>query len=164
MKTCWPLLVGILLGLPVHAEPLDDLLSSRQQFDLDLNWKQQRNTENLDTRELNALIAQAPHVEVRLNTARYVGHSGRIFISLPINIRGTVDSTALRMSWTTNGLFTNGSVTAGNRAKLFEGEITDSVMTDVFAITFEIDARQVYNNLRFQPVYEIELFQGPYAQ
>lgn len=92
-----------------------------------------------------------------MNTAPYVGQRGRIFIALPLNIRGSVDSSALRMSWTTNGLFSSGSLTAGNRVKLFEGEITEPVMTDVFDIIFEIDARQVYNNLRFEPVYDIEL-------
>jgi hypothetical protein len=152
------LLTALLACYPVHAERLDDSLSTQQQIEVDLKWKEQYNTENLDTRELNALIAQARHVEIRLNTAPYIGQRGRIFITLPLNIRGTADSSALRMSWTTNGLFSNGSLTAGNRVKLFEGEITERVMTDVFDITFEIDARQVYNNLRFEPVYDIELY------
>jgi len=147
-----------MIWLPAHGERLDDSLSTQQQFDLDLVWKQRGNTKNLDTRELNALTAQARHVEIRLNTAPYVGQRGRIFIALPLNIRGSVDSSALRMSWTTNGLFSSGSLTAGNRVKLFEGEITEPVMTDVFDIIFEIDARQVYNNLRFEPVYDIELY------
>ena len=158
MKTALLLLMSLSAALPASAERLDDSLSTQQQFDLDLNWKQQRNTENLNERELNALSARAPRVEIRLNTARYVGQRGKIFISLPIDIRGTGDSSALRMSWTTNGLFSNGSLTAGNRAKLFEGEITGAVMDDVFDITFDIDARQVYNNLRFQPVFDIETF------
>ena len=158
VKIYWLLLTSVLACIPVHAELLDDSLSTRQQFDLDLDWKQQHNTENLDERELNVLTAHARHVEVRLNTTRYRGQHGRIYIALPLNIRGTVDSTALRMSWTTNGLFSSGSVVAGNRARLFEGEISDSVMIDVFDITFEIDARQVYNNLRLQPVFEIEIF------
>lgn len=158
MKIRWLLIAFGMVYFPVHAEPLDDSLSTRQQFDLDLDWKQQDYSENFDEREQNALIARARYVEVRLNTARYIGQRGRIYIVLPLNIRGTVDSTALRMSWTTNGLFSSGSVIAGNRAKLFEGEITDSVMTDVFDITFEIDARQVYNNLRLQPAFDIEIF------
>ena len=158
VKHCWLLLAALMAGFPAQAERLDDSLSTQQQFDLDLVWKAQHNTESLDVRELNALTARARHVEIRLNTAPYVGQRGRIFITLPLNIRGTVDSSALRMSWTTNGLFSSGSLTAGNRVKLFEGEITEPVMTDVFDITFEIDARQVYNNLRFEPVYDIELF------
>jgi hypothetical protein len=157
MKTVL-LLMCLSVALPASAERLDDSLSTQQQFDLDLNWKQQRNTENLNERELNALTARAPRVEIRLNTSHYVGQRGKIFISLPIDIRGTGDSSALRMSWTTNGVFSSGSVTAGNRTKLFEGEITDAVMDDVFDITFDIDARQVYNNLRFQPVFNIETF------
>jgi len=158
MRAALLLLICLFAALPASAERLDDSLSTQQQFDLDLNWKQQRNTENLNERELNALSAHAPRVEIRLNTARFVGQRGKIFISLPIGIRGTGDSSALRMSWTTNGLFSNGSVTAGNRAKLFEGEISDAVMEDVFDITFDIDARQVYNNLRFQPIFDIETF------
>jgi hypothetical protein len=158
VKRCWLLLAVVMIWLPAHGERLDDSLSTQQQFDLDLVWKQRGNTKNLDTRELNALTAQARHVEIRLNTAPYVGQRGQIFIALPLNIRGSVDSSALRMSWTTNGLFSSGSLTAGNRVKLFEGEITEPVMTDVFDIIFEIDARQVYNNLRFEPVYDIELY------
>jgi len=152
------LLLCLSAALPASAERLDDSLSTQQQFDLDLRWKRQHNTDNLDERELNALTARARRVEIRLNTSRYVGQRGDIFISLPINIRGTGDSTALRMSWKTNGLFSSGSVTAGNRTKLFAGEITEAVMSDVFDITFDIDARQVYNNLRFQPEFDIETY------
>lgn len=158
MKAALLLLLCLCISTSASAERLDDSLSTQQQFDLDLDWKQQRNGDNHDEREFNALTARARHVDIRLNTARFVGQHGRIFISLPVNIRGTGDTTALRMSWVTNGLFSSGSVTAGNRAKLFEGEITDAVMSDVFDITFDIDARQVYNHLRFQPVFEIETF------
>jgi len=158
IKACYLLLALVLTSLPLHAERLDDSLSPRQQLEINLNWKDQYSTEDLDTRELNALIARVQDVEVRLNTAPYIGQRGRIYITLPLNIRGTADSSALRMSWTTNGLFASGSMTAGNRVRLFEGEITDRVMTDIFDITFEIDARQVINNLRLEPVYDIETF------
>jgi len=158
MKAALLLLLCLTAALPARAERLDDSLSPRQQLDLDLNWKQQYPTGQLDKRELNALTAHARHVEIRLNTADYVGQSGKIFLSLPIAIRGTGDASALRMSWTTNGVFSGGAVSAGNRAKLFEGEITEPVMSDVFDFTFVIDAREVYNDLRFQPVFEIETF------
>ena len=158
MRALLSMLLLALLCQPAAAERLDDSLSTQQQFDLDLNWKHSGNTDTLDERQLNALTAEARHVEIRLNTAAYVGQQGSIYLGLPIDIRGSGDSTALRMSWETNGLFSSGSVSAGNRAKIFEGEITDAVMTDVFRLTFDIDARQVYNTLRFQPVFEIETF------
>ncbi len=158
MRNCLLICMLALLCAPAAAERLDDSLSRQQQFDLDLDWKYTGKTDELTERQLNALTAQARYVEIRLNTASYVGQQGAIYISLPIAIRGTGDSTALRMSWETNGLFANGAVSAGNRAKLFEGEITEDVMTDVFNFTFDIDARQVYNNLRFQPEFDIETF------
>ena len=157
MRGCL-LLLCLVASSAALAERLDDSLSIQQQFDLNLDWKQTHNIEGLDERELNALTARARYVEIRLNTARFVGQRGKIFIRLPVNIRGTGDSTALRMSWQTNGRFANGSISAGNRAKLFEGKITEPVMSDVFDITFDIDARQVYNNLRFQPLFDIETF------
>ena len=152
------LFLTLLLSLPALAERLDDSLSPRQQYDIELDWKHPQHGDDLDEREFNALLAHARHVEVRLNTAPYTGMQARIYIRLPLNIRGTADSTAMRMSWTTNGEFASGSVTAGNRSRLFEGEITRDVMGDIFDFTFEIDARQVYNTLRLEPVYEIETF------
>lgn len=152
------LCMTLLLPQPLLAERLDDSLSPRQQYDIELDWKHVQHGDDLDERGFNALVARAGQVEVRLNTAPYTGRQARIYIHLPLNIRGTADSTALRMSWTTNGDFASGSLTAGNRSKLFEGEITRDVMGDIFDFTFEIDARQVYNTLRLQPVYEIETY------
>jgi hypothetical protein len=153
------LILGLaLLPLPVLAERLDDSLSPQQQFDIELDWKHKQNGDHLDDRQFNALIAHVHHVEVRLNTAPYTGMRARIYLLLPLNIRGTADSTAMRMSWKTNGDFASGSVTAGNRSKLFEGKITRDVMGDIFDFTFEIDARQVFSTLRLQPVYEIETY------
>jgi len=34
----------------------------------------------------------------------------------------------------------------------------EPVMTEIFDMTFEIDARQVFNDLRLEPVYDIEIF------
>jgi hypothetical protein len=150
--------LALLLSLPAQAERLDDSLSPQQQIDIELDWKHRQHGDNLDEREFNSLMAHARRVEVRLNTAPWTGMQARIYIRLPLNIRGTADSTALSMSWTTNGKFASGSVTAGNRSRLFEGEITHDVMSDIFDFTFEIDARQVYNTLRLEPVYEIETF------
>ncbi len=147
---------ALLITQTVLAERLDDLLSPQQQFDADLDWSY-KNDFGLDDTQLNLLSARAHQVEIRLNTSRHVGQNARIFLGLPVAIRGMGDSSALRMSWETNGIFANGSITAGNRSKLFEGKITQNVMGDVFDILIEIDARQVFGSLRLQPVYEIEI-------
>lgn len=150
--------IAVLLITPaVLAERLDDLLSPQQQFDIDFEWTYQNDIDLHDDTQLNSLTARAQRVEIRLNTSRYLGKHARIFIGLPVTIRGMVDSSALRMSWETNGVFAAGSITAGNRSKLFEGKVTRNVLSDVFDILFQIDARQVFGTLRLKPLYEIEI-------
>lgn len=150
--------IAVLLFTPVVlAELLDDLLSPQQQFDIDFEWTYQNDISLQDDTQLNSLTARAQHVEIRLNTSRHVGKHARIYIGLPVAIRGMGDSSALRMSWKTNGVFSNGSITAGNRSRLFEGKITRNVMSDILDISFQIDARQVYGALRLKPLYEIEI-------
>jgi hypothetical protein len=152
------LAIAVLLFTPtVLAELLDDLLSPQQQFDINFQWTYQNDSDLQDDTQLNSLTARAQRVEIRLNTSRHIGKHARIFIGLPVTIRGVVDSSALRMSWKTNGVFADGSITAGNRSKLFEGKITQNVLGDVFDILFQIDARQVFGALRFKPLYEIEI-------
>jgi len=150
-------ITALIFTPPVLSELLDDSLSPQHQFDIDFEWTYQNDLDIHDDTQLNSLTARATYVEVRLNTYRYAGKRARIFIGLPVAIRGMADSSALRMSWKTNGIFANGSITAGNRSKLFEGKITQQVMSDIFDISFQIDARQVFGALRLKPVYEIEI-------
>jgi len=155
------LALAVLLFTPaVLAERLDDLLSPQQQFDTDFEWTYQNDIDLHDDTQLNSLTARTQGVEIRLNTSPYLGKRARIYIGLPVAIRGMGDSSSLRMSWKTNGIFTDGSITAGNRSKLFEGKITEKVMSDVLDISFQIDARQVFGALRFNTLYEIEIL-GP---
>ena len=150
--------LAVLLFTPaLLAERLDDLLSPQQQFDTDFEWTYQNDIDLHDDTQLNSLTARTRRVEIRLNTSPYLGKQARIYIGLPVTIRGTGDSSSLRMSWKTNGIFTDGSITAGNRSKLFEGKITEQVMSDVLDISFQIDARQVFGALRFKTLYEIEI-------
>ena len=157
MKWLPPIIAVLLVTQAALAERLDDLLSPQHQFDIDFEWTYQNDLGLHDDTQLNSLTARAKHVEIRLNTSRYTGKRARIFIGLPVAIRGMGDSSALRMSWKTNGVFANGSITAGNRSKLFEGKITQQVMSDIFDIIFQIDARQVFGALRLKPLYEIEI-------
>lgn len=148
-----------LLGLagPLAAERLDDALSPRQQHDLDLVWKHTGNTDALSAQEFNSVIASARNVDTRLDTSRYTGSQARIFLELPILLRGLTQPSSLQLSWTTNGLFSAGQVTPGNRQLIFEGPITDEVMRDIFNFTFELDARYLTQTLRLEPVYDIEI-------
>jgi hypothetical protein len=148
-------LAGIIL--PVHGEPLSDELSPRQQVDIDLVWKNRTNLETLDEKAYNTVIARAHNLDTRLDTSAYLGSRARIYLELPIQVRGLANPGSLELSWTTNGLFSPGRVTPGNRQLIFEGTITDKVMRDIFDFTFEVDARFLTQTLRLEPVYDIEI-------
>jgi hypothetical protein len=141
----------------VLAERLDDSLSPRRQVDLDLEWKYQENPDSLSDAEFNTLTAQARNLETRLDTSAYVGSEARIFLELPVLVRGLGNPSSLLLSWTTGGLFNAGRVTPGNRTLIYEGSITQPVMRDTITFTFELDARHLHQPLRLEPVYEIEI-------
>jgi len=155
-------LLLVLLCLPglqsqVLAERLDDSLSPRQQVDLDLVWQYPGNPDALSEAEFNSLTAQARNLDTRLDTSAYVGSEARIFLELPILVRGLGNPSSLALSWTTGGLFNAGRVTPGNRQLIFEGRITQPVMRDTIPFPFELDARYLHQPLRLEPVYEIEI-------
>ena len=154
----WLLLMYLAgISLAVHGEPLSDALSPRQQVDLDLVWKRQNNLESLDDSAYNTVIARARNIDTRLDTAAYLGSRARIYLELPIQVRGLANPASLELSWTTNGLFSPGRVTPGNRQLIFEGTIKDKVMRDIFDFSFEVDARFLTQTLRLEPVYDIEI-------
>ncbi len=151
------LTLGIALAQAGLAEPLDDSLSPQQQLNLNFDWKDPLYSGPADDRNFTAVEARAYNVETRLNTAKYLGQRARIYLGLPINVRGLRNPDSLRMSWTTNGLFSDGSVTPGNRQLIYQGTITENVMRGNFSFTFDIDGRDLNQTLRLEPVYEIEI-------
>jgi hypothetical protein len=147
----------VLLATPVLAETLDDSLSPQQQLNLNFEWKIPLYSGPADDRSLTAVVARANNVETRLNTAKYRGQRARIYLGLPINVRGLRNPDSLRMTWTTNGLFSDGSVTPGTRQLIYQGTISEQEMRDIFNFSFEMDGRDLSQTLRLVPVYEIEI-------
>lgn len=151
-------LACLMLPLPIAAAAgkLDDSLSPRQDIDILIDWRHTGNIENLDEEQLNALTSTVRNVEVRLNTAQYMGRQARIYLGLPVVIRGLEDPGSLRLSWSTRGVFSDGTVTPGMRALLYDGEITTRVMIDVLDFTIDVDGRAFNEPINFEPEYEIE--------
>ncbi|MGB7931434.1 MAG: hypothetical protein WCH04_04310 [Gammaproteobacteria bacterium] len=158
-----PLIYGIALTLGMAlaqaslAELLDDSLSPQQLLNLNFDWKDPLYSGPANDSNFTAVVAYAYNVETRLNTAKYLGQRARIFLGLPINVRGLRNPDSLRMSWTTNGLFSDGSVRPGNRQLIYQGTITENVMRDNFNFTFDMDGRDLNQTLRLETVYEIEI-------
>jgi hypothetical protein len=150
-------LLASLQAIPLQAARLSDSLSPQQQINIEFDWKNPNAGAELNTQEFNAVIARARNVDTRLDTSAFVDVQARIFLELPIQVRGLNNPQRLTVSWTTNGLFQDGEVTPGNRRLIFEGRITEPVMRDIFNFTFEVDARFMTELLRLEPVYEIEI-------
>jgi len=91
------LCLAVLQGQALAAR-LDDSLSPRRQVDLELQWKHQGNLESLSESEFNAVTAQARNLDTRLDTSAYVGSEARIFLELPILVRGLGNPSSLLLS------------------------------------------------------------------
>ena len=138
------------------VEQLDDSASPVQRVVAKVSWARDKSELDMTPEELNTLIASMDDVEVRLDTTRFEGKAARIFLRLPARIRGLRGVDGVRMEWTTEGVFENGSVVPGDRAIIFDGVVGSPLMTDIFDIRLHIDARAVLHGLNFDPIYEIE--------
>ncbi|MCI0399900.1 MAG: hypothetical protein L0Z68_01150 [Gammaproteobacteria bacterium] len=140
------------------TERLSDQASPQQLIAARVEWFGEENPNRpLTDEEFNTVVARAAGVEIRLDTSRFVGEAGRIFLRLPGNIRGLKSANALRMEWKTQGVFAAGTVVAGNRAQIFQGTIPGPLMTDIFDFTMYIDSRDLTEPFSFDPIYEIDL-------
>ena len=140
------------------VERLDDSASPQQRVVASVAWELPNKVMGLSDEQLNTMLAVIDDFELRLDTSKFEGQQARIFLTLPVSIRGLRRPDGLRMSWKTEGLFENGSVTPGDRALIFDGVVPAALMTDIFDITLTVDTREVIGGLNFDPIYEIEIF------
>lgn len=103
-----------------------------------------------------AVVAEARDVEVRLNTAAWVGRNAEIYLTLPQAIIGLRLTSALRIEWRTRGRFNAGAAIPGQRALVYRGPITAAVSGDIFDFIYRIDGRHFDRRLQFEPTFEIE--------
>jgi hypothetical protein len=150
------LLLAIAVCVPAFAERLDDSLSPRQRIDVTPRW-QYDGYGNWTEDQTNALVAEVSAMEFRLKTQPFVGKKVQIFLGVPRLIKGLRSPSAMRLEWKTRGKFSPGSLLPGDRALVFQGKITDSVMSDFFDFRIYLDGRYLERGLEFDPVFEIEV-------
>jgi hypothetical protein len=148
----------VLRGTGSATDRLDDSQSPRQTHNIQLQWAHQGNVSELSRQEFQKLVAEVPDVEVRLDASSYVGQNARIFLALPVQIDGLSSADGFTLSWKTQGLFSTGTTTLGNRALIFKGRIDTSLLIGFFTFTLNIDASRLTGKLRYAPIYEIEIF------
>ena len=138
------------------ADILDDSLSPRRQYSVQLEWAHKERPSKLSRSEYLLLTARIPHVEVRLDTSKYIGQTARIYLKLPRQITGLVGTSGFRLSWVTKGLFQGGEIKPGGRVLIYDGIIQMPVMTDFFTFSLTVDADKTTGTLQHAPIYEIE--------
>jgi hypothetical protein len=138
------------------AVRLDDSLSPQQRVQSTTRWAYDSSAP-LDSERINALVSEVRGMEFRLKTAPYVGKQARIYLKLPLVVRGLRTPGAMRLDWTTRGKLAPGSVIPGDRALVFQGKIQEPLLTEFFDFRIRLDARQVQRGLEFEPIFEIEL-------
>ena len=143
-------------GLVGAATRLDDSLSPRQRVQATTRWVYE-GTGDWTSDQLSALVAEVPTMEFRLRTAPYVGHDAEIYLSIPRGVIGLKSPTAMRLEWTTRGLFIPGSLLPGSRTLVYRGRITDPLMTGYFDFRVFLDSRTSELGIEFDPTFEIEL-------
>jgi hypothetical protein len=143
---------GTAFAAPVR---LDDSASTRNRVDVRPRWQFQG--EGLGPERINAMVAEVPNLEVRLNTARFVGRAGRIYLVVPDFVSGLRVPTGMRVEWRTRGTLHPGSALPGTRSLVYDGSVTRPMMADYLDFTLFLDARFIDRGLRFEPYFEIEL-------
>ncbi|TDJ17697.1 MAG: hypothetical protein E2O62_04935 [Gammaproteobacteria bacterium] len=158
MKLTYLIILALLYSHNLSAaERLNDSASPRQRVMVSLDWVE-RDIATIDPGDkLHAMVTHILGLEIRLDTSAFIGKTARIFLTLPTHIRGINNPNGMRMTWTTQGVFADGSVIPGNRSQIFQGEINDPVLLDIFNITLYINARYFTSGLEFNPIYEIEV-------
>jgi hypothetical protein len=118
-----PALVAALLLLsgPALANPhrLDDSLSHTVPASAQMQWRPQTGAEP------DAGVEAWVRVNIRIDTANWVGRTGRIYMVLPRD-----QSSSMEAEWTANGPLRPGRLVSGERALVFAGRIPGATLQD----------------------------------
>ena len=156
------LVVALTLALfstPAGArERLNDRASPIQRIDVEIDWYEDKPFSELSDDELNRMVATIDRLEVRLDTSQWIRRDVRIYLTLPLEIRGLRSSSSLRLNWTTDGKLADGTLIPGSDAVVFDGVLgPDEVeIVEFFRMRLQLDSREMIGPLTFEPVFEIE--------
>lgn len=134
---------------------LDDSLSPRSRIELQATWEHDEQ-EGDGAGQLMAIVGEVRDLEIRLDTAAWVGRNAEIYVRYPQDIAGLRLPSAMRIEWRTRGRFSGGVAIPGQRALIYRGRIESAVTGDFFDFTYRIDGRHFDRRLQFDPVFEIE--------
>ena len=108
-------------GSTAFANPhrLDDSLSYTVPANAQMQWRPQTGIEP------DAGVEAWVRVNIRIDTAKWAGRSGRIYMVLPRDQASTMEA-----EWTANGPLRAGQLVSGERALVFAGRIPGATLQD----------------------------------
>ncbi len=168
MKSLFALAFGLLTLLASPAVlaqrvVLDDSLSPRQNFSLELKWGPQDVQQALGAMFSGQNSALPPvsgylgGVEVRLDTREFVGQRVRIFLAVPASIAGDTSAGTLEIAWQARGIFASGSASPGQAALIFEGLLEEPIVSGTFDFAITAASAGVADSFSFELTYELEV-------
>lgn len=102
----------------------------------------------------SSIVSASTKVSVQLNLAAWVGHSGRIYMALPVTSGPTV-----RAIWTTGGALLPGTLLSSGRTLIYAGPVRSAVMRDLLDIRLEVDGTRLTEPQALAFGFEIEVDQ-----
>jgi hypothetical protein len=155
------ILSGLLLGLLSLPTLAGTRIESRYvpgpNLDLQGRWQSPNARAITDPARANLFVAESAFTQMQLTIpAAFIGKNVRIFLVMPPQTPGITGPAGLEVQWRTQGVFLPGTARPGERVLFFQGVIQQSLLRDLIAYTFRVDARYNNGQVRFDPVYEIE--------
>lgn len=98
-----------------------------------------------------SLVQGSMLAPLKLNTTRWQGKQGRVYMVLPPQSIGPV-----RARWTTRGLLLPGELLAGNRALVYSGTLP-AFLTETLMLKLEADGYRLSQPVRLEFRFEIDV-------
>ena len=136
------------------AERVDDSLSPIGSVDPVMVTP---NVSTFDERDATHVEVQFGWVEYRLNTAKYVGKSARIYYVVPAAVTNLRSPQGLRVDWRGRRGFANGTARAGERVLVWSGTVSTARIEDALDLRMSLTLAEVQGPIRFESYFEIEV-------
>jgi hypothetical protein len=149
------LCAGTTVGYPAERVPSE--FFPQRHLALQGQWANPRFTGDIDAD--SRVVAVYNDIELRLFIPPAFAsppQQAQIFMTMPVQIPGLDVGGGLEFSWVTRGRFLNGTARPGDRVLIFEGLVSEPVLTDFLNLVITIDARRMLGAVRFDPLFEIE--------
>ena len=127
------LVCGLVLGAIGHAGTftVDDSQSQVLDGNMPMRWR------SVSPARGDHIVQGATRVQVRLNTAAWVGKSVRIYMALPAQPHGNV----LAAWQTQSNVLLSGQLNSGQRGLVWSGVVPSALLEDTMVVTVQTDGR-----------------------